>query len=694
MVEIRYPYLSHPDRIEALGAADLLGAAADEDFDRLTRLASTVLHAPVALVSLVSHDRQYLKGCLGLPEPWASARETPLSHSFCQHVVTSNDVLIIEDARKHPLVSENLAIRDLDVVAYAGIPLVTSTGQVLGSFCVIDTVPRVWTEREILILRDLAASVMTEIELRIVARDADRKGREWQALLDFSVEGVFGMDMKGVCTYINESALKLLGYTAQECLGRNMHDMVHYKHPDGTPYPMEECPIYQAAMSARPARLIEEVLWRKDGTPLTALYSCAPIRENDTTVGAVVTMVDVSELKQAETALELRATQLRALADATLVINSTATLEALVQAVADQSRDIIGAHCSRATLKTPGPGADVCAVSRSGTEGRADENTPHRCPPFDTNTPSSQERQPHDEELAVPLLGRDGSQFGLLRMVRKLEGGFTPEDEAILVQLARIASVAVENMRLLEQTQEAVRLRNEFLTSVSHDLKNPLVAIKGTAQLLARRVRRAGRPDQQDLTAGLDRISDAGTRMAAQIEELLDLSRLQMGDPLDLSLQPLDLVPLARRVAEEHRLGSEKHDVQVESEIESLECVADLMRIERVLGNLVANAVKYSPDGGRVRVRISRQPSSGRPLAVIEVQDEGVGIPEADLPHIFERFHRAGNVTGRIRGTGVGLSSSRQIIEQHGGSISVSSQEGRGSTFTILLPLQPENDRV
>src|SRR5918997_5158566 len=117
--------LQNPARLQAVHRTGLLDTPVEHAFDRLTRLATTVLQVPVALVSLVDHDRQFFKSCIGLPEPWASRRETPLSHSFCQHAVASRQPLIIDDARQHPLVRENLAIPDLGVIAYAGIPLVT-----------------------------------------------------------------------------------------------------------------------------------------------------------------------------------------------------------------------------------------------------------------------------------------------------------------------------------------------------------------------------------------------------------------------------------------------------------------------------------------------------------------------------------------------------------------------------------------
>lgn len=154
-------------RLAKLRELNLLDTPTEPAFDRLTRLAGAITGSPVSLVSLVDADRQWFKSVFGtLPEPYHSRRETPLSHSFCQHVVSSGEVLAVEDAREHPVLMHNLAIPDLGVIGYLGVPLTTTEGVELGSFCVIDSKPRQWTQQEIAIIRELALSVMTEIELR------------------------------------------------------------------------------------------------------------------------------------------------------------------------------------------------------------------------------------------------------------------------------------------------------------------------------------------------------------------------------------------------------------------------------------------------------------------------------------------------------------------------------------------------
>jgi GAF domain-containing protein len=170
-------------RLAALQKTGLLDSPADAAFDRLTRLAAKIIQAPIALVTLVDGDRQFFKSAVGVPEPWKSRRGTPLTHSFCKHVVATARELVVGDARAHPVLCGNMAVKDLGIVAYAGVPLVTSDGHALGSLCVIDSKPREWTDDNLEILRELAAIAMREIEYRDMVRQAEAARREAQMRL-------------------------------------------------------------------------------------------------------------------------------------------------------------------------------------------------------------------------------------------------------------------------------------------------------------------------------------------------------------------------------------------------------------------------------------------------------------------------------------------------------------------------------
>ena len=158
MMDTLVDVIENEARLEALRRTALLDSPPEETFDRLTRLATSVLHVPVAIVSLVDGTRQFFKSHSGLSEPLASSRQTPVTHSFCKHAVESREPLVVADARRDPRFGHKHAFSELGVIAYAGIPLITSEGHALGTFCVVDRRPHQWTEEEIGILRVLAAS--------------------------------------------------------------------------------------------------------------------------------------------------------------------------------------------------------------------------------------------------------------------------------------------------------------------------------------------------------------------------------------------------------------------------------------------------------------------------------------------------------------------------------------------------------
>jgi PAS domain S-box-containing protein len=284
--------------------------------------------------------------------------------------------------------------------------------------------------------------------------------------------------------------------------------------------------------------------------------------------------------------------------------------------------------------------------------------------------------------MIVPLRAR-GRTFGTLTLITTQTRTYSEADLALAEELAHHAAFAVDNARLYHEAQAALRMRDEFLSSVSHDLRTPLTAIKGWIQLLIRQANRDPLPSSDTMVESLSTILSVTDRMNALVDELVDLGRLESGRRLELAPQPVDLIALVRRCVAEHQRGSERHVIEVVVDSEHLRGVWDAIRLERVFDNLLANAVRYSPDGGHVTVTLRRK-SAG---AIIVVEDEGVGIPAADLPRIFDRFHRGSNVSGRIAGTGVGLAGVKQIVEQHGGAVTVESEESHGTRVTVRLPI-------
>jgi PAS domain S-box-containing protein len=259
--------LADPGRLAALAQTNLLDTAAEEAFDRLARLAARLLAAPIALVTLVDSDRLFLKACLGLPEPWASARQLPLSHSLCQRLLVTGQPLVIGDVGADPLARGNQAVAEFGVAAYLGIPL-RFGGEVVGSLCVADRQPRGWTEEDVAVLADVAGLVLTEIELRADAdprrRTATPAGHDqpltelvarpelerrladleasYQALLE-RLPGVvytLGPHAPNPVLYISPQLETLLGERAADWIG-NADSFTRLVHPEDAGWVAEEC---------------------------------------------------------------------------------------------------------------------------------------------------------------------------------------------------------------------------------------------------------------------------------------------------------------------------------------------------------------------------------------------------------------------------------------------------------------------
>jgi signal transduction histidine kinase len=239
--------------------------------------------------------------------------------------------------------------------------------------------------------------------------------------------------------------------------------------------------------------------------------------------------------------------------------------------------------------------------------------------------------------------------------------------------------------RATADLREQITARDEFMATVSHDLKSPLTFIKGMANL--RRRRAVAVPETAPLVDALEQIETGAGRMAQMLDELVDAGRLEAGRPLELRRDMTDLVELARQTIAEYQQTTDRHVLHLQADVPDLVGIWDRVRLGRVLDNLVGNAVKYTPRGGTIEVRVDLEQQPDR-WAVLRISDSGEGIPESDLPHIFERFRRGRNVEGRIPGTGIGLSGVRSILEQHGGSIAVESAVGQGTTVTVRLPLK------
>jgi signal transduction histidine kinase len=249
------------------------------------------------------------------------------------------------------------------------------------------------------------------------------------------------------------------------------------------------------------------------------------------------------------------------------------------------------------------------------------------------------------------------------------------QERQTLLESERIARAEAEN---------AVRLREQFLSIASHELKTPLTALIGYGQTFQMRAQRDNSLSERDAQS-LERILKQADRLDRMINALLDVSRIDQGQ-LRLEAMPLDLCNLTRHVVSDIETLSTRHRFELQCPDEAIWILGDNLRLEQVLYNLLGNAMRYSPHGGLIVASITAEADT----VCAEVRDQGIGVPAEDLPHLFQRFYRASNVSANnISGVGIGLYVVQEIVKMHGGNVTVASEEREGSTFTIRLPRIP-----
>jgi PAS domain S-box-containing protein len=698
-----------PARLAALHDTQLLDTPTEPAFDRLTRLAVRLLGVPATFLSLVDEDRDFYKAATGFGEPLASAREMA-GRTFCHFSIagaTPDRPLVIPDTRAEPAYRGVPTVDSLGVAAYVGVPLVID-GQAIGSFCAIDLVPRQWTRDEVEVLTELAASAQREIELRRAlaqarrtADEAERVRREREEFLNATTDGVYTIDCDGHILFANSATAEQLGYTQEELIGRNAHDLFHYAHPDGTPFPREACPIARAGREGLPVLVHDEVLWRRDGTSFPVAYSSSPVRRDGQVVGAVVRFTDVTEQKRAEEGLQL-------LAESGRVLSSSLELGDTLQAIAglaipqlaeivmvdliEEDGRIRRVGAARAdeevsalfeqALGIPprlGDGGPQAQVIESGctlhiaqipdewidTVGRGTEHA------------ALVRRLGPRSLLVAPMRSREDVR-GTVSFVRTAASApFDEADRELAEELALRAALAVENARLYDAALRASQARDDMLGVVSHDLRNPIHSIFMSSSFL-QELLPEGMKVERTQAAVIKRAAERANRL---IQDLLDITHIESGR-LSLVRERHDAASIAHEALEQAGIVAADRGIALARGEMAADVTVwvDRDRVVQALGNLIGNALKFTPPGGRVTVSVDADAEAVR----MSVADTGSGIAPDQLPRLFDRYWQAN--TADRRGVGLGLSIVQGIAAAHGGRVQVRSELGAGTTFTLVLP--------
>jgi signal transduction histidine kinase len=286
--------------------------------------------------------------------------------------------------------------------------------------------------------------------------------------------------------------------------------------------------------------------------------------------------------------------------------------------------------------------------------------------------------------LSAPLLGKKGP-LGLIRAYSTEANHFTQDDAEFLNAIARQGSIAIENALAYKALGQLDEMKSRFVRTVTHELRSPVSVVRSLLHtLLGGYVGELSAPQREMLK----RVQHRADFLQTLIDDLLELAAGKMDVRAQPALEPVSLDEAVRRVVERFQIPAQEKHITLEWHCECPEgpvkIAATNEGIDRILNNLVSNAIKYTPSGGRVAVRMFVREQR----ATIEICDTGIGIPEDALPHLFEEFYRAPNAKAQVKeGTGLGLAITRDLVTRFGGHISVQSKVGHGTTFTVIFPI-------
>ena len=564
------------------------------------------------------------------------------------------------------------------------------------------------------------------------ATEQDRLARYNRLLIESTGEGIFGIDPGGACTFLNAAGARTLGIDAESAVGQRMHELVHHTYQDGTPYPAADCPIDRAARDGSECRVDDDFFFRPDGQKIPVEYSAFPIRHAGRLRGAVVTFTDVTARKEAEGNLRETSERFRDLADNVPQLTW----------VADDAGRVV--WFNRRWLDYFGP--EDNPKRTANWQARVHDDHRQRVTSHFARCVSTGVAW----EDTFPLLGRDGGYRWFLSRAQPIEDGRgtvlrwfgTNTDVTEQREIQDALRQSREHLRGARDEAEAANIaKSQFLANMSHELRTPLNAVIMYSELLQEEAEDA---HVEAFIPDLEKIRNAGKHLLSLVNGVLDLSKIEAGK-MDLFAETFDIAQMTRDVAAtvEPLMRKRQNTLRLEVPDDLGKMHTDLTKVRQVLFNLMSNAGKFT-ENGTITLTVAREsgatPISGaakRPAEATEamavpaenerpagnarppgnagpagnagnvgaegsapneaggdggivtftVTDTGIGMTAQQQAKLFQAFTQADESTTRkFGGTGLGLAISRRFCELMGGTVTVRSEAGAGSTFTVRLP--------
>lgn len=641
-------------RLHTLEQYDVLDAPPTEAFDRISRLAAHLFDVPVAMVNFIDQENQWCLSTHGLALDRAD-REV----SFCARAIEQKDVMVVPDARDDERFADNPFVTgEPHIRFYAGAPLTAPNGYRLGTLCLIDDEPRSFSDEDRATLNDLAGVVMDELNLRHYASDLDASreahreaSKQRRRILESITDAFVALDEDWTFTYVNAQAEALLERPRNDLIGQNVWD----EFPEAVGSTFQE--KYETAVEED--RTVEFLEYYP---PLDRWLEVKAFPFNG---GLSVYFDDVTDRVEAQE-------NLRRERDLTEAIIDT-SVAALVIVNADGDISFANERAGEILGDTPD---DLFGMNYADTGTLADLDGNELPPdewPFQrimaNRSPISDERYVFERP--------DGD-------VRYLSVNAAPLYDAndhirqIVHSIADITE-QVRHERALkaakEEAERANRLKAAFLANITHDLRNPLSSIIGSAEMLAQEA-------PEEFQDSIERIDRSSRRLLDTINSVLDLSKLETG-AVAPAPESIDVVDEVIGTAEIFQPQADEQDVTLRTEAPETPMPAELdpTMLHRITDNLVGNALKFTDSGGTITLRTHATDET----ITVEVEDTGIGIEDDFLPRLFESFSRGDEAAARA-GSGLGLPITKRLTELMDGTIEVDSEKGVGTTFTVRLP--------
>ena len=519
-----------------------------------------------------------------------------------------------------------------------------------------------------------------------------------QLILEGTDQGIYGIDINGNCTFINNAGAKLLGYLPEECIGKNMHDLIHHSHEDGSHYERHDCPFSNVSLKVE--RKEGEYLFRKDGLSFVSEISSFPIYENEKLTGAVITFFDISDRIKTREELKEALKKYRLLAEFSGDVIWTMDLTGRFTYVSPSVYYLRGYTPEEVMLQTPDQ--VVCPGSMEnlmkGFEIAQEEirtGIKRKSVYFEIEQPCKDGTTVWTEAIGRVMYDEDNVAFGIVGITRNIEERKKAQEEKnTLLEELRASNELLEvsiyqkNSLIEELSQTKIDLevlnseKDKFFSILAHDLKSPFSGFLGLTEILANDVSDFSLDELQEIGKNL---KDSANNLYKLLDNLLQWSKMQRGkieyNPENFLIDAL----ITQNVNIQSEVARQK-EISINNTVSNSTYVyADIPMINTVLRNLLSNALKFTPRGGKIYIGLAKDAPEG--FIKLFIQDSGIGMPNKIKENLFkidQKVSRPG--TDNEPSTGLGLLLCKEFIEKNKGRIIVESEVGFGSIFYVELP--------